>query len=140
MTLVLERPKAQEKHIAKRAPNGNFLKGESGNPSGRRKGFKGMAAYIRSQTRDGEELVDFSLSVFRNKSNVYTHDHQWEAMKWLADRGFGKAVNTVVDMSGEDADTELHKALEGIDLESLSSMEQELGAQLDKIMGSAKTP
>ena len=43
-----------------RTPTGRFPKGASGNPGGRP---KGIAAYVREQTKEGTELVDLMLLV-----------------------------------------------------------------------------
>ncbi len=66
-----------------------FRPGQSGNPGGRP---KGLGAYIRAQTRDGEELVDIALEIVRSKANVR---RRIEALHWLADRGWGKALESV---------------------------------------------
>jgi hypothetical protein len=64
-----------------------FPPGVSGNPSGRAKGF---AAYIRQQTDDGRELVEFALDVLRGKRRAPVKV-RLEALAWLADHGWGKA-------------------------------------------------
>lgn len=84
-----------------RDATGRFVKGSTGNPGGITKRFKGLAAYIRTQTDDGRELADFALDVMRNREGVYKHVDRWDAMRWLADRGFGKPVATTVEISGE---------------------------------------
>jgi len=65
-----------------------WKKGESGNPTGRAKSF---ARLIREETREGAELVEFALEVLRNKNKANIR-MRFEAMYWLADRGWGRAV------------------------------------------------
>ena len=71
-------------------PGRPFLPGQSGNPGGRP---KGLAVLVKAQTEDGAELVDFMLKVLRNKRQPVRY--RMEAAAWLADRGFGKAVQQV---------------------------------------------
>jgi hypothetical protein len=65
-----------------------------------------LARLARNRTGDGLELIEFALSVLRGEaigrtgkgeSEVETPSirDRIEAMKWLADRGWGKAVETV---------------------------------------------
>jgi hypothetical protein len=49
---------------SKRGPGRPFVKGHSGNPGGCP---KGLVRAIREQTRNGEQLVDFMLRVFRGE-------------------------------------------------------------------------
>lgn len=71
------------------APGRPFRPGQSGNPGGRP---KGLAALIRQQTGDGAELVGFALKVLR--SSRQDPRLRLQACEWLADRGFGKAVQS----------------------------------------------
>lgn len=68
-----------------------FAKGNKG--GGRPKGFKGVSRLIMEKTKDGRELVDFALRVFRDEDEY--HHNRWQALEWLADRGLGRAVHTV---------------------------------------------
>ncbi len=90
-----------------------FKKGISGNPSGRPKSF---GESIRRLTRDGEELVQLALKVLRGKLSVKMFDKEGnphdaepsikerlEAMKWLADRGWGKALDLSNDKAAQEA-------------------------------------
>jgi hypothetical protein len=67
-----------------------FLPGNSANPGGR---HKGLAALVREQTKDGQELVRFMLGVLRGRKTPLRL--RMEAAAWLADRGFGKALQQV---------------------------------------------
>ena len=67
---------------------GRFLPGVSGNPGGRPLGF---AAEIREQTRDGAELIEFMLAVFRGEHGEDIRTRA-DAATWLADRGHGKPI------------------------------------------------
>lgn len=62
---------------------------------GRPLGFRGIARKIMAETRDGAELVEWALKVFRNESGEYTHEQRVDARNWLADRGMGRAMQMV---------------------------------------------
>ena len=64
---------------------GRFIAGQSGNPSGRPKGFREQ---IKQSTADGNELVEVVLGVLRDQTA--SNRERMEAATWLADRGFGK--------------------------------------------------
>lgn len=79
-----------------RTNDGRIAPGHSGNKAGRPKGFAGLAAAIRQQTKDGAELVEWALLVWRDPNvplNV-----RWDAFVWLTDRGFGKPL-TMIDLN-----------------------------------------
>jgi hypothetical protein len=68
-----------------------FLPGRSGNPGGRP---KGLARRVRELVgEDGELILEFMLEVLGDET-ARTADRLQAAM-WLADRGFGKAVQAV---------------------------------------------
>jgi hypothetical protein len=71
-----------------------WVKGQSGNPKGSSKRAAQIARLVRSNTGDGLELVEFALAVFRGDHDADL-DQRIDMMKWLADRGYGKAVETV---------------------------------------------
>lgn len=75
-----------------------FLPGNSANPGGRP---KGLAALVREQTKDGAELVRFMLGVLRGRKTPLRY--RLEAAAWLADRGFGKALQQL-ELSGPGAE------------------------------------
>jgi hypothetical protein len=68
----------------------------SPNPGGRP---KGLAALVREQTKDGQELVRFMLGVLRGRKTPLRL--RMEAAAWLADRGFGKALQQM-ELTGPD--------------------------------------
>ena len=89
-----------------------FTKGQSGKP-GRHssKVPKSLAAMVRASSKDGAELIAVMLSIARGKLKVPvfdaagvrvdklpSHSDRMEAVRWLADRGFGKVVD-VVDLA-----------------------------------------
>lgn len=76
-----------------------FRKGHKGGP-GRPKGFRGVAKLIMEETRDGAELVEYALLVFRDEEGKRMPAQRWEALQWLSDRGLGKPLISV-DLAAE---------------------------------------
>jgi hypothetical protein len=72
-----------------------FKKGISGNPGGRPKGARELASHILSLTDDGEELVKMFLALARGEWEDANANDRATAMKWLADRAWGKPVEHV---------------------------------------------
>lgn len=57
---------------------------------GRPKGFRGVAKMIMRETRDGRDLVEYALKIWRDESEF---DHKrWQAFEWLADRAIGRPM------------------------------------------------
>lgn len=75
-----------------------FKPGNSANPGGRP---KGLAELVRRETKDGAELVRFMLRVLRGQKQPLRY--RLEAAAWLADRGFGKALQQM-ELSGPGAE------------------------------------
>ena len=71
-----------------------FKPGQTGNAGGRP---KGLAQLVRQETKDGAELVAFMLRILRGRKQPTRY--RLEAAAWLADRGFGKAVQQL-DIGG----------------------------------------
>jgi len=130
---------------------GKWKKGQSGNPGGRPRGFKGLAKYIQNHTKDGQELVDFMMKILRGQiieTDLLDADtglpvvhapklqDRIGAAGWLADRGFGKPVQSVelADVSADGSklvlpdidsmDTDKLKQIEGI-LDSISGASED---------------
>ncbi|MBX3159603.1 MAG: hypothetical protein KF773_26765 [Deltaproteobacteria bacterium] len=102
------------------------MKGRSGNPAGRPKGFAGVAARIMAETRDGAELVEWALAVWRDAAR--SHRERAEAHAWLSDRGLGKAVATVelhasLASTTRDEDDAFALQLDGLSIEQLEQLE-----------------
>lgn len=84
-----------------------WVKGQSGNPKGAPRRSDLLAKLIREQTRNGLDLVEFNLRVLRGeetaevatKTGVVTVGpsiaDRHNASRWLADRGWGKAVEHI---------------------------------------------
>ena len=79
-------------YVKQRGPGRPFEKGNCANPGGRP---KGLAAFVREQTRDGRELVELMTRFARDEATA-TRD-RLVAIAWLADRGFGKVAQPIVD-------------------------------------------
>lgn len=54
---------------------------------------------MRAATRDGEDIVEFFVDTLNDKRA--SRKDRIEAGKWLADRGFGKAVETSISLTGQ---------------------------------------
>jgi len=79
--------------------------GQSGNPSGRPKGTRGLAGYVLETTDGGKELVDALVSIARGvmpnvpvqevsrprKDQQVRPADQLKAIEMLLDRGFGRS-------------------------------------------------
>lgn len=72
-------------------PSGRFLPGNGATAGPGRP--KGLAALVQAETRDGAELVAFMLRVLRTSEQKTAL--RMQAAQWLADRGFGKAVQVL---------------------------------------------
>jgi hypothetical protein len=75
-----------------------FKPGQTGNPGGRP---RGLAELVRQETKDGAELVAFMLRILRGRKQPTRY--RLEAAAWLADRGFGKALQQM-ELSGPGAE------------------------------------
>lgn len=93
---------------------------------GRPKGWAKVAQEILQETREGKEMVEYALKIWRDPMEpTYRRDAM---LHWLADRGLGKAVNIVeMDMQIGAAPS----LLDAIDMSKLSDAQlQALKAQL----------
>jgi hypothetical protein len=72
-----------------------FKPGQSGNPSGQRRGSREFAELIAEETRGGAELVEYALKVLRSPKSSTT-GKQW-AVEFLADRMLGRTPQAIND-------------------------------------------
>src|SRR3989304_9341963 len=76
----------------RRGPGKPWRKGQSGNPGGQP---KGLLTLIRSETKDGKEIAAYMLRVLRGQREGAKASDEIEAVKWLADRGWGRPAQTI---------------------------------------------
>lgn len=70
-----------------------FVKGKSGNPLGRPKGLANFADKIKALVgNDGEKLIAIALKLALTSDSDAV---KMDAVKWLADRAFGKIPQSV---------------------------------------------
>ena len=89
-----------------------------------------MAAYVRDNTLEGEELADFYLAIFRGEKidgKKPGLKHRMEAGTWLSDRGFGKAVQQ------SDIKVDQHKPDQRLSTYSLEQLNALLDALEDRV-------
>ena len=81
-----------------RDSGGRFAKGVTGNPGGRP---KGLASQIRERSEEGAKLVEVVWDIMENPggTGVQAKKLQLQAVEWLTDRGWGKAI-AIVEHSG----------------------------------------
>ena len=112
---------------------GRFIPGNRANPGGRP---RGVAALVKSRTRNGADIVAFMVRVLQGRlyeypdlppglhrgvARVPSPEERLEAARWLADRAFGKAptvVEATVDVDAQVTHTETlraHLAEEDVD-------------------------
>lgn len=70
------------------------VKGVCHNPGGRP---KGLAAEVREAVSQGKDLIEFHLRILHDEGQK-TAD-RISAAEWLTNRGFGKAVEMVMNLS-----------------------------------------
>lgn len=90
-----------------------FKPGQSGNQLGRKLETHTLAAYVRSHSLEGTELVDFLLNVMKGTVSPFTKiGDRLKAVEMLLERGWGKAPQVIALEGGENKPT--------LDLSSLS--------------------
>jgi hypothetical protein len=71
---------------------GRFIKGVSGNRSGRPKGAAGLAQCCQKATKDGVILVKMMMRIITGEEPAATVSDKIKAASWLADRAYGKPL------------------------------------------------
>ncbi len=95
-----------------------FKPGQSGNPGGRPKGLTRRVRELVGD--DGEAIASYMFSVMSDDREK-TAD-RLEAARWLADRGFGKAVQTMeIDVARQPISIDTSN-LSGDELDTLISL------------------
>ncbi len=105
-----------------RDEKGRLLPGHSGNPRGRPKGSKGLAARLRDMTRNGEDVAEVLVSILMGtRKGGVSAKEQLQAAQIILDRMHGKVPErihmdttperTVIDVT-EWTEDELRKAKE----------------------------
>ncbi len=85
---------------APRDEKGRLLKGSSLNPGGRP---KGIAQQIRELTNGGKGIFERMNAIWTGEEPGFNSRDRLEAGKWLADRGWGRAVETSVQVEADAA-------------------------------------
>lgn len=100
--LKLVKPTEQE---PSRNPDGTFKKGVSGNPGGRP---KSLTRAIQEKTEDFKNQLETMIQISRGQE-VFGHKPELkdivDAVKWLADRGYGRSIQMQYDLDEEEAKT-----------------------------------
>jgi len=113
----------------KRDALGRLMPGTAMVPgAGRPKGFKRFARELMSREEPGE-IANWLWAVFRNESGAHTHAECLEALRIIMDRGYGKPLNTIIELDEEDHITT--GTLDGITPEGLSAVQAALAKALE---------
>ena len=94
--------------------------GQSGNPAGRP---AGLQSYIKSLTKDGNDVIRFYVQVFQGKHGARRSlKARMEAAQWLSDHLWGKPVQQIraegisqieITVTGLDGEQSSAKVIEG---------------------------
>ena len=100
-------------------------KGKSGNPLGRPRGSAGLAAFIRTKTKDFTKLVVWMLKIARTSAS---DRDRIAAIIWLADRGLGKVQDAGSDID-KLAALKLMLATQPVGFELVKTVKHEIEAE-----------
>ena len=86
----------------------------------RYKPVRSLAQTVRERLQSGIALVQFYESVYLGKERGFTGRDRLVAAQWLSDRGWGRAVETTVQLEAEKADADATLGLTDASLEALA--------------------
>ncbi len=125
----------------KRNALGHYLPGTklAHKPTGRPKGYKGLAKYIQSKSNDGRDLIDFIYTVLSGEcEGGSTLAAKMWAVEQLLNRGLGKAPQVIEISTSLDTDA----AASAIDMSKMTEKDLEImekaGEIAEKYAGNRK--
>lgn len=107
-----------------RNANGQLTTGHAGNPIQRPRGARGMASAIMLCTRDGQDLIDWALVLWKDVDAPI--EWRWKAFEWLSNRGAGAVASTqILNVTQNISSGRALKALSDEEIEKIDNIFRE---------------